>query len=181
MKEWLNIQELAERTMIPDTTVRRYISKFNTYFVAKGGARSKRYEDSGVKVLLRIKQLYDNGYESDEVDNKLKKEFAVVMDGDNEQEQAEKVATPTLATVEDVAEIMDALKQQQDFNKLLIEKMAEQDRYMRESMEKRDKLLLESLRTIQAEKLAIEESAVSSEAKRDEGKSSFISRLFGKN
>ena len=180
MKEWLNIQELAERTLVPDTTVRRYISKFSTYFVAKGGARSKRYEDSGVKVLIRIKQLYDDGLETDEVDRVLSQEFAVVMDGDKEQEESEKTVTPTLATVEDIAAIMDALKQQQDFNKLLIEKMAEQDRYIRNSMEKRDALLMESLRTIQDEKLAIAEAAASNEGK-DEKKPSFFSRLFGKN
>ncbi len=177
MKEWLNIQELADETSIPDTTCRRYISKFNSYFVSKGGARSKRYEDSGVKVLIRIKQLYDDGYESDGVDRFLRKEFAVVMDGDNEQEQAEKVATPTLATVEDIAEIMDALRKQEDFNKLLIERLAEQDRYIRNSMEKRDALLLESLKAIQEEKRAIAETAAS-EDKKDEKKPSFFSRLF---
>ena len=180
MKEWLNIQELAEQTLIPDTSCRRYISKFSTYFVAKGGARSKRYEDSGVKVLIRIKQLYDNGLESEEVDRVLRQEFAVVMDGDKEQEESAKTVTPTLATVEDIAAIMDALKQQQDFNKLLIEKMAEQDRYIRNSMEKRDALLMESLRTIQDEKMAIMESAASDEEKEDR-KPSFFSRLFGKN
>lgn len=178
MKEWMNINELAERTLIPDTTVRRYISKFSTYFVSKGGARSKRYEDSGVKVLIRIKQLYDDGFESDEVDRVLRKDFAVVVDGDNEQEQAEKAVVPTLATVEDIAKIMDALKQQQDFNKLLIEKLAEQDRYIKESMEKRDKQLLDSLRAIQDEKLAIAESAASDETKKEEKKPSFFSRLF---
>jgi len=177
MKEWMNINELAERTLIPDTTVRRYISKFSTYFFSKGGARSKRYEDSGVKVLIRIKQLYDDGFESDEVDRVLKKEFAVVVDGDNEQEQTAKPVTPTLATVEDIAKIMDALKQQQDFNKLLIDKLANQDKYIRESMEKRDNLLLESLRAIQDEKLAIAETTASNEGK-DEKKPSFFSRIF---
>lgn len=174
MKEWLNINELAEQTNIPDTTIRRYISKFSTFFIHKGGARSRRYEDKAVKVLIRIKQLYDEGHESEEVDNVLRREFAVVIDGDKGEELFEKSSTPALATAEDMAEIKEALKQQQEFNKLLIEKLAEQERYIKEVLENQDQLLLESVKVIQEQKSLLE-SATTTE------KVSFFKKLFMKN
>lgn len=173
MTEWLNIQELADQTNIPDTTIRRYISKFSTFFIFKGGARSRRYEDTAVKVLIRIKQLYDNGHESEEVDNTLRKEFAVIIDGDKE-ETFEKASTPALATADDMAEIKEALKQQQDFNKLLIEKLVDQERYIKESLEKRDHLFLESIKAIQEEKRTLLETTST-----EEKKPSFFKRFFG--
>lgn len=175
MREWLNIQELAYQTNIPDTTIRRYISKFSTFFIHKGGARSRRYEDTAVKVLIRIKQLYDDGHESEEVDNTLRSEFSVVIDGDTEKEPVARANTPALATAEDMAEIKRALKQQQDFNKLLIEKLADQERFIKETIEKRDHLFLESIKTIQEEKALLEAAST------EEKKPSFFNRLFGMN
>jgi len=170
---WLNINELAEQTNIPDTTIRRYITKFNTFFIHKGGARSRRYEDKAVKVLIRIKQLYDEGHESEEVDNVLRKEFAVVIDGDKVEEPFEKSSTPALATAEDMAEIKAALKQQQEFNKLLIEKLADQERYIKEVIEKKDHLLLESVKVIQEQKSILESAATTEQVP-------FFKRLFKK-
>src|SRR3954462_15928408 len=124
MKEYLSINQLAEQTLIPDTTVRRYIAKFPDFFHYKGGSRSRRYEDSGIKILKRIKDLYDQGYETDQADEVLRKEFTMIVDGDNVENSAEKPHTPALATVEDVTEIKELLKQQQEFNKLLLEKLS---------------------------------------------------------
>ena len=174
MKEWLNINQLAEHTNIPDTTIRRYITKFSTFFIHKGGARSRRYEDKAVKVLIRIKQLYDEGHESDEVDNVLRREFAMVIDGDKAEESFEKSSTPALATAEDMAEIKEALKQQQEFNKLLIEKLAEQERYIKEILDNQDQLLSESVKLIQEQKSVLESATTTENVP-------FFKRWFKKN
>ncbi|SFD03406.1 Protein of unknown function [Bacillus sp. OV322] len=173
MKEWFSIIELAEKTNIPDTTVRRYISKFPNFFTHKGGSRSRRYEDTAVQVLVRIKNLFDEGYETDQVDSKLRNEFAVIIDDNNVVENDERVVTPTLATFEDMLEIKKALADQMEFNKLLLEKLNNQENYIKESLDKRDRQLMESLRTIQEEKKALVEVAASKD------KPSFFQRLFG--
>jgi DNA-binding transcriptional MerR regulator len=172
VQQWLTISELAEQTNIPDTTIRRYIAKFPDFFTYKGGSRSRRYEDTAIKVLVRIKSLYDAGYETDQVDSILRKEFAVIIDDNNEVEDTDK-PTPTLATAEDIADIKQALQQQMEFNKLLLERLEQQERYIRESLEKRDKMLMESIRSMQEERKALLEAATSKE------KPSFWSRLFG--
>jgi DNA-binding transcriptional MerR regulator len=183
LKEWLNINELAEKTLIPDTSVRRYISKFPDFFQSKGGSRSKRYEDSGIKVLVRIKNLFDSGYETDQVDEVLRKEFPVIIDGNKVEESEEKASTPPLATVEDVEEIKAMLVRQQEFNERLLERLAEQERYIKNSLEKRDNQLIESLRTVQELKQAqieVSSSVVDNDDKEDkESKPNFFQRLFG--
>lgn len=171
MKEWYTITELAEKTNIPDTTIRRYIAKFNSFFVFSGGSRSRRYEETAIKVLIRIKNLFDSGYETDQVNHALSNEFPVVIDGEKENE----VNTPAvLATSEDIFEIKQALKQQTEFNKLLIEKLEHQERYIKESLKKRDLQLVESLKAIQEERKALIESAAAQEKK------GLFFRLFGK-
>jgi DNA-binding transcriptional MerR regulator len=171
MKEWLTIMELAEKTNIPDTTIRRYIQKFNDFFPYKGGSRSRRYEETAIKILVRIKNLFDSGYETDQVDATLRNEFPMVVDdGNNEKE----TNTPTLATAEDIAEIKEALKAQSEFNKLLVEKLEQQQSYIEESLNKRDRVLMNSVRAMQEERKLLLETAASKETE----KKGFWSRLF---
>lgn len=175
MKEWFTITELAEKTNIPDTTIRRYIQKFPDFFHFKGGSRSKRYEEISIKILVRIKNLFDGGFETDQVDATLRSEFPMVVDGDKQEEKETK--TPALATAEDIAEIKEALKAQAEFNKRLVEKLDNQERYIKESIEKRDHLLVESIRQFQEEKkqLLIETAA----AREEESQTPWYKKIFG--
>lgn len=176
MKEWYTITELAEKTSIPDTTIRRYIAKFNDFFVFKGGSRSRRYEETAIKILVRIKNLFDSGYETEQVDATLRNEFAMVVDGDKEEKES---TTPALATAEDILEIKEALKAQTEFNKLLVEKLEQQEQYIKESIERRDAQLMESIRAMQEERKLMIETAAAAAAEKEE-KKGFFARLFGK-
>jgi DNA-binding transcriptional MerR regulator len=141
LQEWLNISELAERTHIPETSIRRYITKFPDFFISKGGTRSRRYENSAVKILLRIKTLFDSGYESEEVSLTLRKEFPRLMEGDHQKKES---VIPAMPTAEDISEIKEALNEQREFNKLLLQKLEQQERYIKESLENHDSKLIET-------------------------------------
>jgi DNA-binding transcriptional MerR regulator len=172
MKKWLSIIELAEETNIPDTTIRRYISKFPHFFSYKGGTRAKRYENTSIKVLVRIKNLFDEGYETDLVESTLKNEFALIIDNNHATEK--KAVNPVLATAEDLLQIKKALVEQREFNELLIQKLNNQETYIKESLERRDRLLVDSLRAIQEERKAELEIAVQKE------RPGFFKRLFSR-
>lgn len=155
MKEWLTINELAEKTGIPDSTIRRYIAKFSDFFVVKGGTRSKRYEDTAVKVLQRIKDLYDKGYETEQTHNALLKDFPLIADDDAPEETTN---LPALATSDDVAEIKQMLKAQQEFSNRLLDRLAKQEEYIKDSLERRDRELLQSItESMNARKLLLED------------------------
>lgn len=174
LKEYYSITELAEKTQIAESTARRYIANFPDFFMVQGGARSRRLESTAIKVLLRIKQLFDNGYETSQVDATLRNEFPMFVEG-NKPEESEKKA-PALATAEDMQEVKEVLKQQQEFNKLLMQKLEQQERYIKDSLESRDKQLMEALNTMQEERKALTEPAASKEP---EEKPSFFKKWFG--
>jgi DNA-binding transcriptional MerR regulator len=171
VREWLNIKELAERTNIADTTIRRYIDKFSDFFNYKGGVRSRRYDDSAIKVLVRIKQLFDDGYETNEADSILRKEFAVVIDDGRSEKE---VNTPALVPAEEFEEMKKEINELKELNKLLVERLEKQEEERKKREDHRDFQLVEIMRFIQEEKqLRIEAAAT-------EDKASFWSKLFGK-
>lgn len=131
MAEWLTIAELAERTDIAESTVRRYLNNFENFFLDTGGKRSKRFEGAAVKVLIRIRELYEKGYESAEVRRVLSQEFSLIIDSessDNSRENKdENIAVTEFSTAEDVAAIRELLEEQRNFNKTLLELLHQQE------------------------------------------------------
>lgn len=168
MKEWFTARQLSDKTTIPENTVRRYISKFEEFFTSKGGSRSKLYERSAINVLVRIKNLYDTGYETEQVKEFLKNEFPVTLDGDNVGEGEDKAVTPILTTNEDIIEIKEALEEQKEFNRLLLDRLDQQERYIEKSLEKRDQRLVENMRM--ALEVQKQETAAAIEAPQESNK-----------
>lgn len=135
MKEWLDVPQLAEQTNLPDSTVRRYLVKFKQFFSYKGGKRSRRYESSAIRVLLRIKALYAEGFETAEVTKTLLNEFPVVTDGEQSESQLESAGLPALATAEDIAELKEALAKHNELNRLLLQNQHEQNELIKKLMQ----------------------------------------------
>lgn len=178
MSEYLPIAEIAELADIPNSTCRRYLADFEAFFIVKGGSRVKRYEVAAVDVLKRIKQLYDDGMGTTEIHNVLVNEFPLVIDGEKERTEEAAAHVPGLATSEDIAEIKQALEQQKQFNEQLVKKLDEQNQYIKESLERRDRQLMESLRaTLEERKQAALQEAAAEEERKAKG---FWARLFGK-
>lgn len=173
VREFLTIAELAERADIPNSTCRRYLGTFEVFFLVKGGNRVKKYESQAVDILKRIKQLYDEGQDTNEIHNVLKKDFPLVINGDEQQEEDEETSmVSTLATSEDIVEIKRILEQQTQFNQMLLQKLEEQNNYIKESLERRDRQLLEALRESQQARIEA--------APAEQKKPGFFARLFGK-
>lgn len=137
--EWLTVSELAERTDIAESTVRRYLNNFEMFFNDKGGKRSKRYEEMAVKVLNRIRELYEKGFESVEVRRVLSEEFSLIIDGESSEVKRENkddnAVTTAIATAEDVAAIRELLEEQRNFNKTLLELLHQQEIRMQQMVE----------------------------------------------
>ncbi|MCQ6275427.1 MerR family transcriptional regulator [Bacillus sp. V3B] len=148
MTKYLTIAEIAEQADIPNSSCRRYLASFESFFVVKGGSRLKKYEQQAVDVLKRIKDLYDNGMDTHEIHSVLANEFPLVISGDKQEVSNEQAGVSTLATSEDINEIKKALDEQQNFNKLLLEKLEQQNLYYEQKFEelKQDRELIGSLR-----------------------------------
>lgn len=148
MVKYLTIAEIAEQADIPNSTCRRYLAAFEPFFLVKGGNRVKKYEATSVDVLKRIKQLYDEGQDTNEIHNVLVNEFPMVIDSDKQQESNEQVTVPGLATSEDIAVIREELQEIKAFNAHLLQEMKNQHLYYEKKFEelKHDRELVHSLR-----------------------------------
>jgi len=177
MEKWLTVADLAKETNIPDSTCRRYLSTFEAFFLVKGGSRSKKYERQAVDILKRIKHLYDEGLETNEIHNVLMNEFPIVVDDDKQGEDVATV-TPTLATSEDIAEIKAALEEQKRFNQILLERLEQQQKYIKEHLERRDQVLLQSIRELQQQKQAMLETSADTQQKKK--RKGILKRLFSR-
>lgn len=174
MQEWYSILELAEKTGISEPSLRRYITKFHPYFMSKGGNRAKKYHSTAIDILLRIKKLYDAGYETSGLAEIIKNEFPVIVSDDEDEKTKGILSVPALATGEEVAELKKVLfevnqklAKQEEFNTLLIQKLEDQNRFIKESLENKAPLFLEK-------KMDEEEAAKPVE----ESKKGFWNRLF---
>src|SRR4051794_14265701 len=98
MSKYLPIAEIAELADIPNSTCRRYLAAFESFFMVKGGSRLKKYEIGSVDILKRIKQLYDEGQDTNEIHSVLVNEFPLVINSDKQQESHEQATASTLAT-----------------------------------------------------------------------------------
>ncbi len=82
MTKWLSVKELSEETSIPTSTIRRYMINSNISLYKKEDHRPKQYEAAAATVLLKIKQLYDEGCQAEEINEALQKEFSLTTSED---------------------------------------------------------------------------------------------------
>lgn len=73
-----------------------------------------------------------------------------------------------------IGKLLDYIEHQEEFNKQLLKRLDEQQKYIEERLDKRDSLLLESIRETQETKKLI------AAAQEEQQKKGFFSRLFGK-
>ncbi len=172
MINYLTISEICKGTNISNSSCRRYLSEFDEFFSVKGGSRVKKYEEQAVNVIRRIKHLYDEGKDKDEIYNVLINEFPLVV---NDDEQRNIDSVPGLATSEDIAMIKESLEEQKKFNADLLKRLDRQQEYIDQSMKKRDQeLILTMQESLEAKK------QIATAAEKEPEKQGFFSRLFNK-
>lgn len=101
--------ELADASGVPESTTRRYITRFDIYFVNDGKVRGRKYHPSGVAVLVRIKGLYDAGSQTDDIMDALAGEFPMTLDSDEKEVAPPPV--PPYATSEDAVLLHESMNE----------------------------------------------------------------------
>lgn len=165
--------EVAKVLGIGESTLRKWCIELekNGYEFVKGAKDSRAFLEHDLQALMHFKQLTKT--------DKIPQETAaqsVVEKFSRTVENGRTLPVPSEnnRSIEQVEEKINMLlehsKRQDEFNKALLAKLEQQERYISESLERRDKLLLESLRTSQ------EEAAATREESKFKNR---IKRLFG--
>ncbi|MET3687357.1 DNA-binding transcriptional MerR regulator [Priestia megaterium] len=180
MTKWLSVKELSEETSIPTSTIRRYIDKFQYFFMQKEDHRPKQYEAAAATVLLKIKQLYDEGCQAEEINEALQKEFSLTASEDQAavslEEAEDKEDTENTAEAADQPEADD---QQPTSPEQPVEPSPQQEPDTKQILQEKDKQLIQSLRKSLREQQAISELVEASKESSVVGKKrSILKRLF---
>jgi DNA-binding transcriptional MerR regulator len=180
MTKWLSVKELSEETSIPTSTIRRYIDKFQYFFIQKEDHRPKQYEAAAATVLLKIKQLYDEGCQAEEINEALQKEFSLTTSEDQAavslEEAEDKEDTENTAEAADQPEADD---QQPTSPELPVQPSPQQEPDTKQILQEKDKQLIQSLRKSLREQQAISELVEASKESSVVGKKrSILKRLF---
>jgi DNA-binding transcriptional MerR regulator len=168
---WLSVSDVSEKVGIPVETIRRYIRSHGVHLKVKKVHKRYVVHNDSVTVIKQIRELYADGKNVDEVEQTLSNRgipMTVTVKMDNDYSMTVSVADELKRMNERLEEQQNFNKQQSEFNRLLIEKLENQERYIKDSLEKRDQVLIESLR----------ESAAAREGEKKKG---FWARLFGGN
>ncbi|MEB2293461.1 MerR family transcriptional regulator [Priestia megaterium] len=180
MTKWLSVKELSEETSIPTSTIRRYIDKFQYFFIQKEDHRPKQYEAAAATVLLKIKQLYDEGCQAEEINEALQKEFSLTTSEDQAavslEEAEDKEDTENTAEAADQPEADD---QQPTPPEQPVQSSPQQEPDTKQILQEKDKQLIQSLRKSLREQQAISELVEASKESSVVGKKrSILKRLF---
>jgi DNA-binding transcriptional MerR regulator len=77
--EWLTSRNLSKETGIAESTIRRYIDIYGSFFVSRQLGRKTVYAPGAAVVLKRIKELHDTGRGSEEVRAILEQEHTQTL------------------------------------------------------------------------------------------------------
>lgn len=135
--KWLSVAELARRSDIPESTTRRYLTRFDSFFRVEERSRGRRYHPDSVAVLVRIQSLYGAGAESEEINRILGEEFPIMIPVTVGEEEPPPPPVAPYATREDVQTLyvvleslrieMRAAREENSQLRLLVESQSNQD------------------------------------------------------
>jgi Winged helix-turn-helix DNA-binding len=83
----LTIAEIAERVGLPPSTTRDYIRRFKQYFKAQNvvGSKHPKYTDDAESVMREILKGYREGHSTEELHERLKTLFPIIIDSEIQQ------------------------------------------------------------------------------------------------
>lgn len=165
--EWLSVSEVSEKVNIPVETIRRYIRSHNVHLKVKKLHKKYYLHDEALTVVEQIRGLYAEGKNVEEVEEILSLK-GVPMTLTVKNEDDERV---TVHVADELKAIRQQLKEQNQFNIKLLEELKNQRDYIENSIEKRDRQLMELLK--ESQQARIEQAAT-------QQKKGFFARLFGK-
>lgn len=157
-KDYFTVSEIENKIKIPHQTIRRYMKIHGHYLIMKKSHRSFLVHEKSIEVLNTIRSLYSEGKTSKQVDDYfMNNGFPLNLDSEkNHGLVSDVVPVGVLQELKSDLHIFhEKLNKQEEFNRLLLEKIVEQNekietqqKYIDEKLTRRDELLIKSMREI---------------------------------
>ncbi|UAL49736.1 DUF3967 domain-containing protein (plasmid) [Sutcliffiella horikoshii] len=177
MDKYKRASEVAEQLIINRNTLRRWLLQYEDYLNTKLEGNTKFIHESSIPAIQLIKDCYAKQLQEHEIKDKLAKSHEIPKNAEAEEEEK----TPGPQYEQELNEIKSLLQQQQEFNKQLVERLNEQQKYIESRMDARDKNLMSMIREVQETKQQLLETAAAKEEVKEEEKEqkTWWSKLFG--
>lgn len=177
MDKYKRASEVAEQLIINRNTLRRWLLQYEDYLNTKLEGNTKFIHESSIPAIQLIKECYAKQLQEHEIKDKLAKSHEIPKNVESEEDTS---AVPTQVEQE-LNNIKSLLHQQQEFNKQLVERLNEQQKYIESRMDARDKNLMSMIREVQETKQQLLETAAAKEEVKEEEKEqkTWWSKLFG--
>ncbi|MFF0566012.1 helix-turn-helix domain-containing protein [Bacillus velezensis] len=171
-KEWFTVSEISNKLNIPVETIRRYIRAHSIHLKAKKINKKYFIHNESMTVIKQIRNFYDRGMNAEEVEESLSAQgvpMTITIKNDHDEPM-------TVHVTEELKEIKVKLEKQEKFNQELMKRLDDRDKYIKESLERRDQQLIESLKAT----LEVNQGKLEAAPRKEEAKRGFFQRLFNK-
>ncbi|WP_170270560.1 MerR family transcriptional regulator [Heliorestis acidaminivorans] len=167
---WYLIKEIANLTGIAENTLRRYADLFGEFFIVKKYGRSTKYNENSIELFRNIFSMYEEGYSTEEIREKLTKENMQILDMQSNSHEITTVPQQLVSTLTGIESALQGIKEE-----------------MKKANENRDEI--EKLKNefqefrMQQEQIKVENEKLMkyiTETREEEKKKSIWSKLFNK-
>lgn len=171
----LTIKEVAAIIQETPDVVRNWLKVLKDYIpVQKNEAGYNVFDNVALERMKLIRELHrDRNYSIKQINHYFATGGEAFKPGPKHSVD-ELLAEELRSIRNEIKELNDNYQQQKEFNKALINKLDEQQRYIDERLNKRDETLMQSLRQ------SLENQKQLAAAKEEENKKGFWNKLFGK-
>lgn len=184
MNKWYSISELESETGVPHQTIRRYIDRHSHHFNIKRKYKSYLLSENAIEVIQQIRTLYGKGMNAEQVDEELSSSGLPLEYVINDEKSMITMGSAFENLQESLQALHEKHEKQEEFNRQLVDSLQQQEEYIKNSIDRRDKQLTESIREQQDIKkmlLEIKESQKEiAAANQKENKKGWLQRLFSK-
>jgi len=143
MEGWLSIGQIAKKTKIPETTLRRYAATFEDYLESEKRGRGVKYSPRAQELIVQISSLYDLGYGTVEIEDIIRGQYPQTVDVTNDTDSG---------SLMEVSAIWELIKKQQSEIEELRKELEETKSHIANTIEERDQKLVETMRLMLDEK-----------------------------
>lgn len=162
----LTVKEAAQQINESPHVLRNWLRELKSHIQTVKGKNNYHYFDkAAIERLLLIQKLSrDQGYSIKQIDYYL-------ATGENPLEPEDQPKNQD-KILQELQDLKDNFKKQEQFNQALLQKLEEQSNYIKESLNKRDQQLMQTMKDMQQARI---EASATQEVK----KKSLWKRLFG--
>lgn len=150
----MSIADLSKHTGVSESSLRRYVARFERFFRYEDRSRGRRYHPECQDTVLFIQQLYSDGLDAEAIEEALVSKFAFVAEDQvavtsSPSQHHQMISEEIVTFLEPLVREIDHIRQE---NSRLQEQISLQHEKVMARLDERDQALVATMRAIMDER-----------------------------